>query len=71
MAIPEIYCQITVFDDGNEKYKNLPNVWQVVGSKETKLGMNTSGEKLALKNIKTGHEIKSISGWKLVQIEKS
>ena len=50
--------KITVFDDGNQKYKNYNNVWIV---KDT----SHNGGKLKLINLQNKEiEINSISSWK-------
>jgi hypothetical protein len=50
---------ILVFDDGNEKYKDLPNTWEIEKS---------LNGKCTIKNKKENITINSISEWKLLEI---
>ena len=54
--------KITVFDDGNQLYKYMPNAWIIIGSQ-------FNGQKVRLKNkIDEKVIINSISSWKLTPI---
>ena len=54
--------KITVFDDGNQLYKYMPNAWIIIGSQ-------FNGQKVKLKNkIDEKVIINSISSWKLTPI---
>ena len=54
--------KITVFDDGNQMYKYMPNAWIIIGSQ-------FNGQKVRLKNkIDEKVIINSISSWKLTPI---
>ena len=54
--------KITVFDDGNQIYKYMPNAWIIIGSQ-------FNGQKVKLKNkIDEKVIINSISSWKLTPI---
>ena len=54
--------KITVFDDGNQIYKYMPNAWIIIGSQ-------FNGQKVRLKNkIDEKVIINSISSWKLTPI---
>ena len=50
-------CEITVFDDGNDKYKNIYNRWHIIAT-------NNKG-KYKIQNILNNDIIISISCWKL------
>lgn len=49
---------IFVFDDGNEKYEKLPNVWRII---------KTGKGKCSIVNEKENVTIQSISEWKLLE----
>jgi len=54
--------KINIFDDGNQIYKYMPNIWIITGSK-------FNGQKVKLKNkIDEKIIINSISSWKLTPI---
>ena len=53
----ETIYSILVFDDGNEKYESLPNVWRI---------LKTSNGKSTIINEKEKVIINSISRWKLL-----
>ena len=53
----ETIYSILVFDDGNEKYECLPNVWKII---------KTSQGKSTIINEKENVIINSISRWKLL-----
>lgn len=53
----ETIYSILVFDDGNEKYEYLPNVWRI---------LKTSNGKSTIINEKEKVIINSISRWKLL-----
>lgn len=53
----ETIYSILVFDDGNEKYESLPNVWKII---------KTSQGKSTIINEKENVIINSISRWKLL-----
>jgi len=54
--------KITVFDDGNDLFKYMPNAWIIIGSQ-------FNGQKVRLKNkIDEKIIINSISSWKLTPI---
>jgi hypothetical protein len=54
--------KITVFDDGNQIYKYMPNAWIIINSQ-------FNGQKVRLKNkIDEKVIINSISSWKLTPI---
>ena len=57
--------KINTFDDGNQIYKYMPNIWIITGSK-------FNGQKVSLKNkIDNKIIIGSISSWKLTPITSS
>ncbi len=57
--------KITVFDDGNDVYKQYENRWYITGSK-------FHGSKVELTNtVEKDIKIKSISAWKVQIIEKN
>ena len=56
---PNCY-KITVFDDGNCRFKNYENKWFIVGQWVGKV---------RLKNINKQTEIRSISRWKIIEDE--
>ena len=61
--VPNFECpvQIKVFDDGNEKYKQLDNIWYIFGE---------CGGKVALCNsVNATTIIRSISLWKIARIK--
>ena len=54
--------QITVFDDGNQRFQHLNNSWIITGSR-------FNGQKISLKNsVDTSIIIRSISSWKIKPI---
>ena len=57
-----LFHKINTFDDGNQIYKYIPNIWIITGSK-------FNGQKVSLKNkIDNKIIILSISSWKLTPI---
>ena len=57
--------KITVFDDGNDVYKQYENRWDITGSK-------FHGSKVELTNVVEKEiKINSISAWKVQIIEKN
>jgi hypothetical protein len=52
----ELYY-IRVFDDGNQRYKDLPNEWIKISA--------AKGGKVSLKNVNGRDIINSISSWKV------
>ena len=55
-TVLKLYC-IRVFDDGNQRYKDLPNEW-------IKISDGKQG-KVSLKNVNGRDIINSISSWKV------
>ena len=56
------YVEIMIYDDGNNKYQNLPNKWLI-------LDVFFNGDKLKLKNYHYPNIIlNSISAWKIKSI---
>ena len=54
--------EITTFDDGNQQYKQLSNIWYIIDTQ-------FSGSKLILKNVKESSIIiNTISAWKVGKI---
>jgi hypothetical protein len=54
------YYKITVFDDGNSRFKEYENKWFIVSQ---------WAGKVRLININKKTEIRSICGWKLIEDE--
>ena len=54
-----MYFRIYIFDDGNEKYQEYENQWEIVSRWEGKV---------KLKNIDGNTIIPSISNWKILKI---
>ena len=54
--------RITLFDDGNQIFKNAPNVWRVINLEFS--GTKSIIENTTVKDIKA----RSISTWKLTKI---
>ena len=57
---------INTFDDGNQKYKNCPNRWIIIG--DVYFQGNILQGKSAIQNVKDGTIINSISTWKLTKL---
>ena len=57
----DVVFKITVFDDGNDKYKEYYNEWHIIGEWRGKVSlMNAFNSKV---------QIKSISRWKIILCE--
>ena len=50
--------EITHFDDGNQQYTSLPNIWKIVGFKFNK-------SKSIILNLQSPEIKRSISSWKI------
>jgi hypothetical protein len=48
--------EVTVFDDGNDQLKSLPNEWRIVAAWRGKV---------RIENARTGYTVLSISSWKV------
>ena len=55
--------RIATFDDGNDKYKNLPNAWKICG--QPKMNGKIMQGKVSLIHETLDVQIRSISQWKL------
>lgn len=55
---------IAVFDDGNEKYRTVPNAWHIIGSLMDNEDKPLQG-KVSLVHATLDIQISSISSWKL------
>jgi hypothetical protein len=58
----QIIYEIIVFDDGNQKLKDLHNRWTLIGTTH-------GGGKYILKHVKTNITINTISAWKVRRMD--
>jgi len=59
---PSITYYISVFDDGNEKFKQYKNLWHIYG--------NWCGKCALVNSDDSNIRIESISSWKIIKINE-